>query len=125
MPLEQQEVVGELKVAQQHLANERTFLAWIRTAVSIVGIGFLATSLHFAIGNHRNTLIDFIAILLGICSCLVGILTTVIATISYNQKKRHIQCGVFVPTKLPIAAIVMFLIILFGIVVFYFLCLYA
>ncbi|MDF2857771.1 MAG: hypothetical protein K0Q87_3622 [Neobacillus sp.] len=26
---------------QQHLANERTFLAWIRTAIAIIGVGFL------------------------------------------------------------------------------------
>ncbi|MEK4536532.1 DUF202 domain-containing protein [Peribacillus sp. FSL K6-1552] len=29
-----------VKFAQQHLANERTYLAWIRTSVSNVGVGF-------------------------------------------------------------------------------------
>ncbi|MDF9760288.1 hypothetical protein OKW24_002061 [Peribacillus simplex] len=37
---------NQLKYAQQHLANERTFLAWIRTVIAIVGVGFLTTSLH-------------------------------------------------------------------------------
>jgi putative membrane protein len=25
---------------QQHLANERTYLAWIRTAITVIGLGF-------------------------------------------------------------------------------------
>ncbi|MFJ7684476.1 DUF202 domain-containing protein [Peribacillus butanolivorans] len=29
-----------VKFAQQHLANERTYLAWIRTSVSIVRVRF-------------------------------------------------------------------------------------
>ncbi|GAA3316757.1 hypothetical protein GCM10020331_013700 [Ectobacillus funiculus] len=45
-------VTGEsVQYAQQHLANERTYLAWIRTAISIIGVGFLTTSLHFTIKN--------------------------------------------------------------------------
>lgn len=32
---------------QQHLANERTYLAWIRTALAMVGIGFLIVNIHF------------------------------------------------------------------------------
>ncbi|WP_241663292.1 DUF202 domain-containing protein [Peribacillus simplex] len=44
---------NQLKYAQQHLANERAFLAWVRTVIAIVGVGFLATSLHFTIGVHR------------------------------------------------------------------------
>ncbi|WP_082220443.1 YidH family protein [Domibacillus robiginosus] len=32
---------------QQHLANERTYLAWIRTSIAIIGIGFLISNLHF------------------------------------------------------------------------------
>lgn len=49
---------NQLKYAQQHLANERTFLAWIRTVIAIVGVGFLTTSLHFTIGVHRDARID-------------------------------------------------------------------
>ncbi|WP_153978072.1 DUF202 domain-containing protein [Paenibacillus xylanilyticus] len=30
---------------QQHMANERTFLAWVRTGIAMVGVGFLAAGL--------------------------------------------------------------------------------
>lgn len=33
--------------ARDHLANERTYLAWIRTAVSLMGFGVLIVKLRF------------------------------------------------------------------------------
>ena len=71
---------NQLKYAQQHLANERTYLAWIRTVVSIVGVGFLTTSLHFTIGVRRNPTIDMLSIVLGIFACILGIAVILLAT---------------------------------------------
>lgn len=54
-----EESPGEsVKYAQQHLANERTYLAWIRTAISITGVGFLTTSLHFTTKLSTNSFIQ-------------------------------------------------------------------
>lgn len=50
---------NQLKYAQQHLANERTFV------IVIVGVCFLATSIHFTFGVHRDLRIDLISIVLG------------------------------------------------------------
>lgn len=77
-----------MKYAQQHLANERTFLAWIRTVIAIVGVGFLTTSLHFTIGVHRDSRIDLISIVLGMFTCALGLVITVLATFGYLQKKN-------------------------------------
>ncbi|MGR5908007.1 DUF202 domain-containing protein [Bacillus paranthracis] len=42
------DITGEsVKYAQQHLANERTYLAWIRTAISITGVGFFNDFIAF------------------------------------------------------------------------------
>jgi putative membrane protein len=27
--------------SQQHLANERTFLSWLRTSIALIGLGFI------------------------------------------------------------------------------------
>ena len=35
----------ESSTARDHLANERTLLAWIRTALTVVGLGFLVDRL--------------------------------------------------------------------------------
>jgi putative membrane protein len=37
----------DFKYVQQHLANERTFLAWVRTAITVIGLGFLAAGVVF------------------------------------------------------------------------------
>ncbi|MBT2695910.1 DUF202 domain-containing protein [Bacillus sp. ISL-40] len=103
-----------VKYAQQHLANERTYLAWIRTAVSITGVGFLTTSLHFTIKISANHLINIVAIFLGIFACIVGIITGVMSTIQYSRKRKEIQEGIFIPSSHSIT----FVSILFSFLIF-------
>jgi putative membrane protein len=86
---------NSVKFAQQHLANERTYLAWIRTSISIVGVGFLTTSLHFTIKINSNHFIHFVAIFLGIFACIVGFIIGVLATLQYSRKRKEINFGVF------------------------------
>jgi putative membrane protein len=35
--------IGEDKQAAEYLANERTFLAWVRTSIAVVSLGFVVT----------------------------------------------------------------------------------
>ncbi|MGE7759008.1 YidH family protein [Peribacillus sp. NPDC097895] len=112
---------NQLKYAQQHLANERTFLAWIRTVIAIVGIGFLTTSLHFTIGLHRDARIDLISIILGIVACGLGLVITVLATFSYLQKKRQINEENFQPSGGQVVLISVFMVILLSMIILYFL----
>lgn len=88
-----------VKYAQQHLANERTFLAWIRTAISITGVGFLTTSLHFTTKISSNPYINILVIVLGIFACVIGFITGVLSTIQYTKKRREIQAGIFIPSN--------------------------
>ncbi|EEM56327.1 hypothetical protein bthur0007_58400 [Bacillus thuringiensis serovar monterrey BGSC 4AJ1] len=44
------------KYMQQHLANERTYLAWLRTAISVFGLGFLVANLHLAVRKELPAL---------------------------------------------------------------------
>ncbi|WP_418303206.1 YidH family protein [Paenibacillus yonginensis] len=41
------EQVEDVKSIQQHLANERTFLAWVRTSIAMIGLGVLTAGLAF------------------------------------------------------------------------------
>src|SRR5450759_2309917 len=38
---QQQAMLGDEKRATEYLANERTFLAWIRTSIAIISLGFV------------------------------------------------------------------------------------
>ncbi|MGN7941719.1 MULTISPECIES: YidH family protein [Bacillaceae] len=103
-----------VKYAQQHLANERTYLAWIRTAISIAGVGFLTTSLHFTIKISSNSKINILAIFLGIFACVVGLITGVLSTIQYQRKRKEIEEGLFIPSNHSI----IFVSILFSLLIF-------
>lgn len=108
-----------VKYAQQHLANERTYLAWLRTAISITGVGFLTTSLHFTIKISDNQFINTLAIFLGIYACVVGFISGVLATIQYSKKRKEIQNGIFIPTHNSIILVsILFSFLLFMIVLY-------
>ncbi|MEH7347371.1 YidH family protein [Gottfriedia acidiceleris] len=108
-----------VKYAQQHLANERTYLAWLRTAISITGVGFLTTSLHFTIKISDNQFINTLAIFLGIYACVVGFITGVLATIQYSKKRKEIQNGKFLPTHNSIILVsILFSFLIFMIVLY-------
>lgn len=99
---------NELKHAQQHLANERTYLAWIRTAVAIIGIGFLGA--HFAIGNGEHVKDRFLVLLFEGFTEGIGIFIIVTATASYLRKKKQIEHQTFQSSRLSILFISVFLI---------------
>ncbi|MDM5327721.1 DUF202 domain-containing protein [Neobacillus sp. CF12] len=110
-----EESPGEsVKYAQQHLANERTYLAWIRTAISITGVGFLTTSLHFTTKISSNSYMNNLVIILGIFACVIGVITSVLSTIQYTKKRREIANGIFTPSNQSI----LFVSILFVLLVF-------
>ena len=119
--LDQETISKQLKYAQQHLANERTYLAWIRTAISILGVAFLATSLHFAIGTVRNFWVDFLSALIGLLACLLGLLIIFTATFNYSTKRKQILNEIFMPSNRHIVWVSYFLIVLILMVITYFL----
>lgn len=111
---------NQLTYTQQHLANERTYLAWIRTAISIVGVGFLATSLHFTMGIVRNPFVDLFTIILGIFACIFGLVIIAIATQTYRQKREQIIRETFYSSNLRISLISTMLSIMIIMVIIYF-----
>ncbi|MDQ2684830.1 MAG: DUF202 domain-containing protein [Thermoproteota archaeon] len=39
--------------SQQYLANERTFLSWVRTSIALVGLGFIISKFSFFLKEFR------------------------------------------------------------------------
>ncbi|WP_442598290.1 YidH family protein [Neobacillus sp. D3-1R] len=105
------------KYIQQHLANERTYLAWIRTAIAIIGVGFLVTNLHFNMKATLSPIGDFLANMIGIASVALGIITIIMATVVYLIKITTINTQTFTASKKYIITLSIFIIviaILFG-----------
>lgn len=69
-----------------HLANERTFLAWIRSAVSLLALGLgIAAFL-----DHQN---DEARVLLAIASIAVGLALIAIGYHRYSVMRHQIEHG--------------------------------
>ena len=84
-------MVDEQKLIQQHLANERTYLAWIRTAIALVGVGFLATTLHMNTVTDMSSFGADLSVIVSLSSLFLGAMTIIGATINYYQTRRNIN----------------------------------
>ncbi|MGI8386562.1 YidH family protein [Robertmurraya sp. P23] len=97
---------------QQHLANERTYLAWIRTSITIIGVGFLITNLHFSFIS-KDQLGDILAQTIGLTSIFVGIITIILSTIGYFKKGRDINNQTFVYPRVITLCLSILLLLIF------------
>ena len=75
---------------QQLLANERTFLAWVRTSIAIIGIGFLTASLHFTRAASERA-DDQVAVFISFSALFFGLLTIAGGTIQFYRTKKRIM----------------------------------
>lgn len=89
------------KYIQQHLANERTFLAWVRTGIAIVGLGFLAAGVVFRSTPYAH-IGHWIAALIGVGAVLLGAVIMTCATRDYLLKQKGINSDTFRSPKFSI-----------------------
>ncbi|WP_156288859.1 YidH family protein [Oceanobacillus salinisoli] len=108
----QNQSTKDSKYIQQHMANERTLLAWIRTAIAIIGVGFLVTNLHFTMKSRVTILGDILANIIGISSVVLGIATIALAIITYIQKVDAINNQSFRAPRLTVILLGLFVIVI-------------
>jgi putative membrane protein len=81
---------------RDHLANERTYLSWMRSAIALMGFGVLIVRIRLlrpplapqAPGNGWK---------LGIAFSIVGLLTVVLSTLHYFAIRDHIEEDTYEP----------------------------
>jgi putative membrane protein len=88
--IKKEEEENQLRVAQQHLANERTYLAWLRTGLAIFGIGFLTITLHLTVAESHQ-ISNRMAILIIILTCVSGIVVIIGSLFQFLRKRKEIQ----------------------------------
>lgn len=80
---------------REHLANERTYLAWIRTAISMMGFGVVIVRLrafHPPLLPQPGT-----GWKLGLLFSLVGLLTVLLSTQHYFAVRHDIEEDTYEP----------------------------
>lgn len=120
---------------RDHFANERTFLAWIRTSIGVIAFGFIierfsmfmkeiAYSLHeyHAIKihiEHAKEILDS-STTFGIVLIAFGCLLCLLAYVKYVRAEKQIDANQFHPS--PTLSLLLMLSVLFiGVVLFIFL----
>jgi len=95
--------------ARTHLANERTFLAWLRTGIALIGLGLAAAQFL-----ERQVLPGLPLIRsMSITMVVTGILMTVDGTRRYVRHSKQIEAGAFRVTTRS-AEVVAGLVVLLG-----------
>ena len=88
--------------ARDHLANERTFLAWVRTGAAIVVFGFAIG--RFAIAIRQLTALQGhpvrtagISVWLGSGTIAAGVVLVVAGLLRYRRTRAQLAAGTFEP----------------------------
>ncbi len=106
--------------ARDHLANERTFLAWVRTGAAIVVFGFAIGRFSIAIrqlasfAGHPVGTVSF-SVWLGTGAIVAGVLLVVAGLIRYRKTRVQLDAGTFEPAGF-VLDLVTILTVLFGLV---------
>jgi|SRR5438552_4529825 len=81
--------------ASEHLANERTFLAWVRTTIALISLGFVLARIGPWLtesGTHTPHLITR-AWPVGMGLVIFGALLILLAAWRYDAVNREIEAG--------------------------------
>ncbi|MGL5941445.1 MAG: YidH family protein [Waterburya sp.] len=81
---------------RDHLANERTYLAWMRTAISLMGFGVVIVRLRFFKPPLTNTPGN--GWKLGLLFSLVGLVTVLFSTRHYFSVRHDIDEDTYEPS---------------------------
>jgi len=81
-----------------HLANERTFLAWLRTAIGIMAFGFVVVKFSIfmkqiavVVGKQLETSQKGFSSVLGIALVCVGLLTALFSYLRFRRTEMQLD----------------------------------
>lgn len=101
-----------------HLANERTFLAWIRTSIALMGFGFVIVK--FAIFIRQITIVlggkaplpgKGSSGIIGVVMVALGAIVATLAYLRYRSIEKQLKNNFYFPSNWIIALVTISLII--------------
>lgn len=94
------------------LANERTFLAWVRTSLGIMAFGFVVVKFSLFLSQMRllmgierfpnsqaSELDQSFSSMIGYMMILLGIIVLFVSYFRYNTIHKHLLRGIFNPSR--------------------------
>jgi putative membrane protein len=106
--------------ARDHLANERTFLSWLRTGITIVVFGFAISRVAIAVRQLAQSQggasrIPELSVWFGMMAIVAGVLLTLVGLVRFRRTRTQLESGEFEPAGF-IIDLVGILTALFGLV---------
>ncbi len=109
-----------------HLANERTFLAWIRTSIALMGFGFVVVKFSLFVKQLSLMFTDKamptpkgFSATIGIALVVIGAATALIGFIRYRQIQKQISNNDFAPSFYLLLLLTIAVLIVSGMLVWY------
>lgn len=92
--------------ATDHLANERTFLAWVRTSIALMGFGFVIVKfalfirqLSVVLGEKVTPQGKGYSVIIGVTMVALGALITTLAYIRYRNIEKQLNSSAYFPSR--------------------------
>ena len=116
---------GSIRV-NEHLANERTFLAWIRTSIAIIGLGFVMAKFSVWLRQFLATIAPTAhvpsvgaSLPAGLTLIVFGALVAPLSYWRYRAVERAIERGHFAPARgLPLLVVIAVVVVSFGVAIY-------
>jgi putative membrane protein len=95
----EEETTEKKQNAREHLANERTLLAWIRTSIGIMAFGFVVVKfslfvkqISLLLGKNETIPIQHgYSAMIGILLVVVGAIVLLLSYIKYKQTEKQLK----------------------------------
>ncbi|HEY8690354.1 MAG TPA: DUF202 domain-containing protein [Chitinophagaceae bacterium] len=105
--------------ASDHLANERTFLAWIRTSIGIMAFGFVVVKfslfvkqVSLILGKENIIHSKGYSGIVGIVLVAVGTITASLSYLRYKQSAKQLDGGVYKQSSVLISLLTVFILLI-------------
>jgi inner membrane protein YidH len=118
--------VPEASHATEFLANERTFLAWIRTSIAVIALGFAGTKVDLVLGgmlrkSGSSRWQEAVAsVPVGVAMIGFGGLLAVLAALRFHVVNRQIERGRVRADRYLIALVTLLVVVLAVVLIVYF-----
>ena len=100
-----------------YFAAERTFLAWIRTGLGLMGVGFAVSRFGLFLREfsstqgHAPTASPAHSVVAGVALVLLGVVVNIAAVISHIRTTRRLADGTWQPGKVSTLAVTLALLL--------------
>jgi putative membrane protein len=109
-----------------HLANERTYLAWIRTSIGIMAFGFVVVKFSLFVKqldillNKGHTISSSgNSVIMGIALVAVGSIVSILAFLRYRKTEKQINAGQYLNSSLLIILLTIFIFVISILLILY------